>query len=49
MKTLTEMSSVKKNKEEEAKVKLAVEKQQYLILLVPLSKMASALPSIKLK
>jgi len=28
------MSKIKKNKEEEAKVKLAVEKQQYLISLV---------------
>jgi len=32
-----EMSKIKKNKEEEVKVKLAVEKQQYLISLAPLS------------
>ena len=37
MKILIEMSKTKKNKEEEVKVKLAVEKQQYLISLVPLS------------
>jgi len=31
------MSKIKKNKEEGAKVKLVVEKQQYLISLAPLS------------
>ena len=37
MKMLTEMSKIKKNKEEEVKVKLVIKKQQYLISLAPLS------------
>jgi len=47
MKILTEMSKIEKNKKEEVKVKLVVQKQQYLISLAPLSRMAFALPSIK--
>ena len=49
MKILTEMSKIEKNKKEEVKVKLVVQKQQYLISLAPLSRMALRSPFHQVK